>query len=126
MAAANEDVRRIDGVGLRHIDAVVDPAHPGGELAAHGHAGGEHVRAAIHRGDVGPFLGWDAEGRVAHAQRLEQSLAQEHSERPARDDFYDSGGDVDADAVAPAGPGLERKRKLRQIVDDGFQRMVRS
>ena len=102
------------------------PAHPRHEFAAHGHAGGEHVRTAVHRGDTVPLFGRDAEGRVGHAQRLEQAFAQEDAERPAGDDLDHPGGDVDADAVAPARSRLEGEGKPRQIVNDGFQRMVRA
>jgi hypothetical protein len=102
MAAANEDVGRIGGVGLRHVEAVVGACHPGGELTAHGHAGVEQVRAAIHRRQAAPLLRGHAKRCVGHAQRLVQAFAQKIAERTARDDFDHPGGDVDADAVAPA------------------------
>ena len=86
--------------------------------------GGDHVRTAVHRGQAAPLLGRDAEGRVGHAQRLEQALAQEIAERSAGDDLDHPGGDVDADAVAPARPRLEGERKAREIVDRRLQRAL--
>ena len=73
-----------------------------------------------------PLFGRDAEGRVGHAQRLEQAFAQENAERTAGNDLDHPGGDVDADAIAPARTRLEGERKPRQIVDGGFKRMVGS
>ncbi len=86
--------------------------------------GVDHVRTAVHRGHAAPFLGRDAEGRVGHAQRLEQAFAQESAKRTAGDDLDDPGGDVDADAIPPARSRLEGERKPRQIVNGGFKRMV--
>ncbi len=59
----------------------------------------------------------NAERRVDHAERLEQPLAEDRAERPARNDFDDAGRDVDSDAVLEAGSRLEGERKPRKIVD---------
>ena len=126
MASPCEHVRRINRIGLRNVEPVVEALHPGRELAAHGHAGVEYVRAAVHRRHAAPLLRGHAKRRIGHAQGLEQPLPQEHSERLTCDDFDHPSCDVDADAVAPARPGLERERIPRQIVNNDFQRMVRA
>ena len=64
----------------------------------------------------------DPEAGVAHAQRIEQALAEEVAQRLTRQDLDQAGGDVDADAVVPAGAGLECEGERGQLVDQCVER----
>src|SRR5580693_6516065 len=75
VTAATKDIGRINRVGGRNVDPVVDAVPPSFELACDGRAWRCYIRPAIHCGQAISFVWRDLKSGIRHSERLKQPFA---------------------------------------------------
>ena len=85
VAAALKRLRRVDGIGLREIDALVHARCCQSASMLQNAVNVKRIGAAVAGCEAATFIFGDAEAGVDHAQRIEQALLQHVGERLAGD-----------------------------------------